>query len=519
MKTSRSPQPGPLAQRLSQVQSADLTQATPEGQERLQRQALREATSFSRQLKRNGQASDRDLVTLAGLFQKAGLFRESLKVLQRVLKRSPRDLRAHFLAARAHQARGHFEAASDTYRLLTQWAPRWATPFLQLGRCAAALERPLQAQDHLEAYLARKPEDQATRRRLARSYLTHRRPVQALQHLETLVQGDASVEDLEGLSLAYQALRRSSEAVATLDEAFRKAPGVERIALRLARLRLSRGEAERAFEVASQVVAQNPNCFAGLELSAKAALELGDHDRSLPALERLVKLDPDNIDLRLSLAEGLYASGDRSRCRHHFERLVDRFPKDVRAATRLAEIETKEGNRARARQLFGRVLASDPGHPLALLRVGEMALEDGDPKGALVPLRRLVMARPENPRAHRRLGEALRKAGRLPKAREHLERSLELAPTDPETALELGHAHRDATAWMAAKESYERVLEVAPGTATATLAAYELSHLGGNSGTKEANDPAPSLAPVIPLSRVKPELGIVAPAANWRRIA
>jgi tetratricopeptide (TPR) repeat protein len=475
----------------------------------------RELARFAAGLRKSGKARPEELLRLADLMQRAGRPEDSLKVLRRLLEQHPRHLVGHFLAARAHELCDRPRAAADQYALLERWAPPWAEPRRRHAACLQRLGRPADARLAMEAYLARAPEDTPRRRALAADYLRAEEPGAALKHLEWIEStGVAEVADHVARGMALEGVGRTGEAAGAYEDA-RAAGGGPDVALRLARLRLRRGELERCREACDAVLARRVDDAAALSLAAEAALRQGDLDRAQVALDRLHQLRPEDATIRGRLAEVLLAAGDLREARRHLQPLVDKDPRDVRAALRLAEVHRRLQDPRRARDLYGRVLAADPGQPLALLRVGEMALSDGEAKSAIQPLRRLVLRSPANPVAHRMLGEALRRGERPQDARKHLERALELDPADAHAALELGHTLREVQALAGAEVAYQRVLRLAPETDLATRASYELSHLRPKPATKEA----PRTGIVVPLRPVDGESGLVAPPAGWKRTA
>lgn len=479
------------------------------------RRALREVERRMKALAKDPLPDTRELTAVAGWLQVAGRPADSLRVLKRVLGRDAGNLKAHYLAARAHEALGRVEVALEGYRLLTRRIPPWPAPHLRAARASRTRGEHEAARDHMEAYLSRRPDDHGARRDLARWALQDDQARAAIPHLERLARDRAALpRDLECLGVALAKEGRLGEALAVLTSAFRTHPECYELGLRLARLRMRRNETRAVLEIAGELLARRPGDAAVLSLAASASMRRDDPSRALTFLERLHRERTEDPEIRLRIAEAHLATGDLAEARRVLEVLVDRHPRLSRAALRLAEIHRKQGNRTKARDLYGRCLAAHPGDALALLRVGEMALDDGDPRAALSPLRRLVMARPANPVAHTRLGVALRRAGKGKEARRHLERALELQPTSGEAALELGHLLRDQRALPAAKVAYERVLQVAPATPHATRASYELGHLAPAPAR-----PAPVAGPggkIVRFPGPRREEGLVAPDAAWR---
>lgn len=126
-------------------------------------------------------------------------------------------------------------------------------------------------------------------------------------------------------------------------------------------------------------------------------LDLGDLDGAVADFERVIELNPANLDARLNLASVLVDQGD-----------ADRARAEVRVA-----------------------LVADPTHPHLLCLSGRLLSEAGDPVAAEAALVEALRHDPTLAEAWALRGELAFAGGDLAAARVHLDRAAELDPSAP----------------------------------------------------------------------------------------
>jgi cellulose synthase operon protein C len=110
--------------------------------------------------------------------------------------------------------------------------------------------------------------------------------------------------------------------------------------------------------------------------------EQGNTDKAAETYEKALRLDPNNLDLRLRLVRLYEISGDIDGAANEYGRLVKASPRDVQLSLRFAEMLLAQGKRDRAvteLDRIDRISASDPEASLLILDFAER-LEETDRK-------------------------------------------------------------------------------------------------------------------------------------------
>ncbi len=246
-------------------------------------------------------------------------------------------------------------------------------------------------------------------------------------------------------------------------------------------------------------------------LAGFLALEGGDFDTAESRLSAAAELSPDDVVIRLRLAETALAAGRLPLARQRFDELTggpgmtaarhsglgriavregryDAATEDLEAALRLAPSATRlrhplgmayrqQGDREAAAANFaargnGQVPVPDP----LLISIGERsqsaqffleqgyaAARAGQTDRALEAFRRAVAASPDDVSAMLSLAQGLSMAGETAEAREWLDKAVESHPQDPVARLRLGMAQERAGEEGPALAAYEQAVTLDPG--------------------------------------------------------
>ncbi len=163
------------------------------------------------------------------------------------------------------------------------------------------------AEKSLLKAIAIEPRDPELRYSLGRIYYQESRAEAAAEQFhEVLKLNPASYKAYDNLGLCYQALRRDSEAAA----AFLKALDLVHDAHReyewpyanFASFLIDQGDYAKAFELAAEASARNPNSARNLYLTGKALVKLTKFDLSVRWLKRATEVDPDYPEAHYLLA-------------------------------------------------------------------------------------------------------------------------------------------------------------------------------------------------------------------------
>lgn len=219
----------------------------------------------------------------------------------------------------------------------------------------------------------------------------------------------------------------------------------------LARLGIGQAyaEAERFGRAASQyrqALEIDPESHLVHELLANAHEATGNRDQAQSELGEAVKLDPENVELRMRYAE-LLADSDAAASADQYREVVRLYPDTPDYRVQLGEQLIRAGNDEEAEREFERAIESNP-----------LSAE-----------------------THSGIGAAYLNAGRLHEAAPSFERATEIDPRDQIYAFQLGFTNyqlftinRDGEYFELARERLEHAteLEPAPNEADLTAAAF-----------------------------------------------
>jgi glycosyltransferase involved in cell wall biosynthesis len=182
-------------------------------------------------------------------------------------------------------------------------------------------------------------------------------------------------------------------------------------------------EADEAFE---RALAETPDPAYCLRLRGRYLASSRRYEQAREYLHRSLEMGPGNIEVLLDLAATWHGEGNLEEERRALERLLaQRFL--PRAAARLAEIEIAAGELAGGMGHLARVLEEEPDNACALINLGFSLRHSGHPRAAIEPLERACALDANSAVAQGNLAEALLAAGDG-RARGAVERALEMAP-------------------------------------------------------------------------------------------
>ena len=163
----------------------------------------------------------------------------------------------------------------------------------------------------------------------------------------------------------------------------------------------------------------------------------GDMDATLPILQRLLALAPDNTDI-LFFAQRIYSE----QADNALNKLLLLAPDSARMQQLIAEKLINTGDARDAIDHYKQALALDPNLPGMHFELAEAYLEQGNDTATLQLARQqLLLAQDsegDNARVESALGTLDRKRGDFAHALEHLQRASQLSPNDPDIQLSLG---------------------------------------------------------------------------------
>jgi arylsulfatase A-like enzyme/Flp pilus assembly protein TadD len=207
-------------------------------------------------------------------------------------------------------ARPTFEAA----RLAT------AAVLIETGQAAEAIAL-------LEAPAAAADASAAIRERLGAAYLAAGQPERAAAILKRVVSaGSASADAWNALGVAQAQLGRRAQSRQAFDEAAKLAPAAARIRFNRALARLESGDRSGAAAEISELTRQFPAFGDGWKLLATLSHESGQAVDAVTAWQRVLALDPRDLDVLFNLAVTLRQLGRTDEARDAARRFLETAP-------------------------------------------------------------------------------------------------------------------------------------------------------------------------------------------------
>lgn len=305
--------------------------------------------------------------------------------------------------------------------------------------------------------------------------------VAALRNAADLDPGEPRWQYYLGLLAAER--RDWDEAAARFATVTRLLPGEVAAWLRLGNAQLARalpGEADAAFARALEI---DRGLAAAHYGRGRVALERGDDDAAIQALEAALALQPEARKIHHLLAQAYRRQGLTAEAAEHAASYAPRdvvFPEplvaEIRVATDSAAFHVAAADRAAldgrwdfAARSYQRALELDPGETRAHQGLATAAERQGDLDRAVEHSWDAVRLSPGDPRARYQLGRLQARRGALSEAREQLEEALRFDPEAEETHLLLGSVLLASGDLDRALAAYDAVLERAPQQRRALL--------------------------------------------------
>lgn len=305
-----------------------------------------------------------------------------------VAESSPTDdtLLFHVLSAELAGSQGDFRQS------LQAWLE--ALPLSEDPRLAEQAARlALYLHDHVAAlkagayWLARAPESSAAHEVMALALLRSGRTNESLAHLRAVLRleseaGGSGFERLVAL-LANETGKKQAPILALMQELVTEFPQESQAHQALAELALQFDEPALALTAAERARVLAPNWAAPPLLEVQAYLKIGEGDRAIAVLERLLQQEPDDYDIRLQYARVLLGLERTESALQQFELLLDADPNDGQVRYVAALLSLELGDIERARDYLLQLVNTGQRTGAASFYLGRLAQTEGDAKGAM----------------------------------------------------------------------------------------------------------------------------------------
>jgi len=206
---------------------------------------------------------------------------------------------------------------------------------ISLGQTQYLLGQVNEAERSFQSAVALEPKNPEALYALGRLYAMQNRYAEAVERLEATVRIDPKhYKAWDNLGVCYDALNRDPEALRSFFKALELVktdhPKYDWAHANLADFFLRRDQNEKAFQLAAEAAARNPNSARNYFLTGKALVRLEKHDLSVRWLERAEQLDPQFADGLYLLAQTYRKLGRQADA----ARAMERFKEASKARTR-----------------------------------------------------------------------------------------------------------------------------------------------------------------------------------------
>jgi len=243
-----------------------------------------------------------------------------------------------------------------------------------------------------------------------------------------------------GLGEGYRSAGNNTEAVASFEEAARRAPGSEIIQLELGNALMEAKQwarAEAAFRAASRLKADDSAAWGFLGWVLWQQDKTGEAKNDL---EKAIALDPDSAAAHNYLASLLMGTGDLPGSEKEFRAALAIDPGVAEWRSNLAMLLAMRGELAEAGYQFNQSIRLDPASVPAHLNYARMLANANDVDGAEQQAKAAVALDPKLAAAHELLGSVLSAKGDNAGALGELNAALSLNPGSGRAHYELGVA-------------------------------------------------------------------------------
>ena len=292
--------------------------------------------------------------------------------------------------------------------------------------------------DDVQKALKSKPGHPNASALLASIYLQQEKPDEAIAVLKTALESnpkDPTVRTI--LARVYAQVGKNAEASSLLEESVKLEPTVLNHRLQLASFYASEkklDEAEKVLDTAAKEFKDKDGTAVRLA-RAEFLARFRSIDKAGEALDRDIKDDPENYELRFALGKIWEAANKPEQANAVYNEIVGRekdktSPNVLKAKTRLAVVAARAGKRDEANGLLAEVLKDNPRDKDALMLRGSLALDAGNATAAIADFRAALKDNPNAPDLLRLLAKAHLANKEMDLARDTLKKAVDANPSD-----------------------------------------------------------------------------------------
>lgn len=365
------------------------------------------------------------------------------------------------------------------------------------GSSYVALGNPESARNHLDRYLARKPDDVAAQRMMAAVSLQLGDAAEAERLIEPVV--EQFPEDVAALNLLASALDKlgkreegvaylqrasaaqpesavaqarlgaallsqgdTAEGIAELERALQLDPTLQGAAERIIIGHVRDGNLDEALRAAIEYRDKNPDSASAQLLLGTVYLLRDEKDNATDALSTALDIDPGNPAATGALAALAVANKDWAKAKGYYLESIKHYPDNIAARINLARIAEVQGDRDSVRKYLQDAVRRAPQAFEPRLYLARYYLAEQEPERSLDVLSEIRQTHGDDPRLLTVVAEAELALARYNDAAATLEALRELNPTDLKTRVALAGVYTGLGNSKAARDELEEALRLDP---------------------------------------------------------
>lgn len=421
---------------------------------------------------------------------------------QRLMEESNNDDRIANLYARHLKEDGDMEALVELRRTMLEEDPSHTESLLDIANYHLDQDRFEKARPFLEQALASNPADPDIHRDIGLAFLSHDRLEEARKHLERALRlKPDDVAALTAMARLHQQAGEHEKAEELLRKALDLSPANSKLLRELGTLYLDQGRRTEAKDVLQQVLIVDQFDFETWLAVAELFLEdndtkkldlleeqsrmtmqnfpkvlvqygalaqgFGEFERSRRALERALKVTPQDMEARLALTRAYVALNQPELAEHTMEAALEMAPdQETRRQVRrlLAGTYVELGMHGEAIKLLEKLVDEAPGDLALREQLLAIYAKNGEQQKFQQGMNDLVrLFKLDNPvETERARARLFRVAGDPSRALSTLRRLAADQPENPDVWLDLAIAATDAEEIALAEQFYRKLLKMGP---------------------------------------------------------
>ena len=358
--------------------------------------------------------------------------------------------------------------------------PLWPEAELRLAQIAYVEKRQVEAREMLGKVLTRDPKNSAALLVRARWFSNDGKTQDALKDAQAAVAADSQSAAAFYMLGNLQLTTRDFEgATKSFEEVLRINPRAADAQVRLSALRLSRGNAAAAVELATAATKNDPGSPVARLSLARGLVAQREVARADTEVASLLKDFPNAAPVHALSGTLKATKKDVAGARREDERALVLDPASMEALTGLVLLDIAEKNVGRARERVDARLAAQPDRSDLLVLAARVYATAGDNAKAERTLRHVIEVNPTGNVGYAMLGQLYLEQRKLDDAKGEFERRVKVNPKDVSAHTMLGMILETQRNLPDAKKKYDEVLGL---DARSVVASNNLAYIYAEEG-------------------------------------